>query len=745
MNIISIILTSILLNNGWTFSKGSAESMQADFGHGTEYFTYITKARSNGENHGPIMPEYDDSGWQQVNLPHDWAVDLPFSGEASHSHGYKCIGWKYPQNSVGWYRKRLQVPKDWQGKRIYIEFDGIYRDSQVFCNGYFLGGRKDGYLQQVYDLSDYLEYGEENLITVRADASLEEGWYYEGAGIYRDVHLHVHPQEGILPHGVKTLQSYSDGIYTLQVELQTTPEAGETRNELLDAEGHTVASGRAMLSVSNAHEWSIDDPYLYTLRSIAGEDTLCTRIGLRRAEFSADRGFLLNGEKVILKGCDLHQDHAGVGTGIPTELWRYKLEKLRSFGFNAIRSSHNPASPAMLDLLDEMGFVIIDETREFGTNPQQTDKLRDMILRDINHPCVILWSIGNEEWGLEWKPAATRMAEKLCAYAHSIDPSRLCTYGNSGGRDLVKGVDVLGYNYIVQNPILEYRERFPEKTCVGTEETSGCGTRGRYETVPEYGWMRPINRSESESPIERGWKFYHENEWTGGVFYWTGFDYRGEPNPMVWPATGSQFGILDYCGFPKDEAFYLKSWWTSEPVLHICGQVDGRVWVYSNCSEVELFAGRKSLGRKAMPQDGHLEWEVPALREGERLRADAYYRSEGSKKQKRVSSFWPQKPARTSWTQSAAALKADGQDVVVIDIESPEATLAVSVENAQLLGWGNGDPGFKAIERPQPGTPQSLTIQPFEGCCQLLVRSLPGASGSATVSLSGQIIAIPYL
>lgn len=721
-------------NNSWKFALGSAESMEKDFTHGTEYFTYICKAASTGHNRGPANPAFDDSAWQDITLPHDWVVDLPFSGEASHSHGYKCIGWKYPENSVGWYRKEFSVPTEWKGERILIEFEGMYRASQVFCNGFYLGGRDDGYLHQIYDLTDYVDYGSDNnVISVRCDASLEEGWYYEGAGIYRNVYLIRTPQLAARQHGVKTLQSYEgkDG-FRLDIAVSTTASA-EVENFLLDADGKQIRKSKGATSsikIKSPHRWDVSDPYLYTLLTVVGgKDSTLTAIGFRTAEFSPEQGFLLNGRKLILKGCNLHQDHAGVGSALPDELIRYRLETLRKYGFNAIRSSHNPASPALLDLCDRLGFLVIDENREFGDNPRQLNNLKDMILRDINHPSIIIWSIGNEEWALESSPKGETIARKMCEFAHSVDPTRLCTYGNSGGRELVKGADVFGYNYIVQNPVEEYRERFPGKTCIGTEETSGAGTRGEWRTVAEEGWMQPLNRRDTAgvvNAIERGWKFYAENKWTCGLFYWTGFDYRGEPNPMLWPATGSQFGILDYCGYPKDEAWYLKSWWlTDEPCLHICGPANRQIWVYSNCSEVELFAGDTSLGRKKMPINGHLSWDTES---------EGPFTAVGTHDGKQIRATFPYSPNKTVLTLTKDVLYPDGQDVIVVDIESPLHELTAGIEGATLLGWGNGNPGFKETERPTNGK-NALTVKPFNGRCQILIRSIENSEGAAVLTV----------
>ncbi len=726
---ILILLAAILLNNNWSFSLGDASSMERDFTHGTEYFTYYSKVMSANHSHAPIMPEFDDSAWQKISLPHDWAVDLPYSAEASHSHGYKCIGWKYPGNSVGWYRKHLEIPAEDEGKQIWIEFEGIFRNSQVFCNGCYLGGEQSGYTQSSYDLSPYLNYGGDNVITVRCDASTEEGWYYEGAGIYRNVWLHKAGPISIVPYSLNVNNGKPRfAIKTAGPEVDMKKIRSEVH--ILDASGKQVSKPE--------RRWSLEDPYLYTCEVSLYYDGLLSertsvRFGIRDIEFNPEKGFLLNGEAVKLKGCNLHLDHAGVGVAVPDELWRYRILQLKKYGFNAIRSSHNPASPAMLDLCDELGMLVIDENRQMGIN-DQFDQLQKMIARDLNHPCIILWSIGNEEWAMEHSPKGEKLARLICEEAHRLDPTRLCTYGNAGGRTLVKGVDVFGYNYIVQNPIDEYHGSWPQKLAVGTEETSGAGTRGKYETVPEKGWMAPLNRRDTVgriNVIEHGWKYYKAEPWRAGIFYWTGQDYRGEPNPMVWPATGSQFGILDYCCFPKDEAFYLKSVWTDEPMVHICGPFDGEVWVYSNCSSVKLYADGRPLGRKAMPEDGHLVWKTPAS--ARKFSAIGY---SGGKKA--AEDIWPEAISGTSVSISKTALRNDGQDVAVLDIISEEERLPVRVENAELLGWGNGDPGFKEVERPRPGDDGDFFIRPFSGRAQVLVRSLQGSSGTATVYVGTQ-------
>lgn len=775
---------AILLNNGWKFAYGHAGDMKKDFTHGTEYFTYFAKAKSFNQNQGPSSEQFNDSTWQTVNLPHDWVVDLPFSKEASHSHGYKTVGWKYPETSVGWYRRKFYIPEKDLGKHISVRFDGIFRNAQVFCNGFYLGHEPSGYATQVYDLTEYLNYGGENLLTVRVDASTEEGWYYEGAGIYRDVWLDKMSQVHVAPFGTFVATHIDPSYKTADVNIEVClankglEAAGcKVVNRILDATGKevvrtqesstTLASKQEEVkllqsaTMDNIHLWDLEHPYLYTLYTdvYVGEklvDTYTTSFGIRNIEFNPQKGFLLNGCPVKLKGTNLHQDHAGVGTGIPDRLWKYRIEKMKSMGSNAIRTSHNPVSPAMLDLCDRMGMLVIEENRLMGINKEHVDLLERMIKRDRNHPCIILWSIGNEEWALEGNERGLRITQSMSEYVHQLDSTRLTTQGTAGGRVSLFGVDVKGYNYLRQNPIDEYHREHPDWYApVGSEETSGCGTRNVYYTDSLRGWMAPINRTAEDdnrivNAMARGWQFYHERPWLAGLFYWTGLDYRGEPNPMLYPATGSQFGIFDYCGFPKDEAFYLKSWWTDEPVLHLSPHwnLSGhegdsiRVWAYSNCDEVELFVNGKNLGRKPMPADGYIEWKT-VYRPGA-LMAKGY---KGGKKIMVEKIETTGKAARILMEPYNTTLKADGQDIAIVDLtlkdeknrEVPDAMNEMTVTltgPATILGYGNGDPGFKETERPVNGE-KTFRIKAFAGKAQVIIRSLEGQKGTVQLEVSG--------
>ena len=579
----------LCFDQDWMFAYGHASDPTKDFGCGTEYFNYLTKANSI-HNEGPYTIRFNPDGrWKAVDLPHDWVVDLAYSRDASYSHGHKQVGWKFPQTSVGWYRKTFNLPKEDKGKHFRLQFDGIFRNAQIWVNGFFVGMEPSGYIHQDYDITDYLLFGDEpekaNLICVRCDASLEEGWFYEGAGIYRHVWLEKsHPLHvttaGTFVHCTLS-ENYTKARVTIETEVcndfNHRLPAYSVEHSILDAGGNIVAHARAEGKALLAREkhssaavcevfspalWDLDNPNLYKVVTrvlLDGKevDQITTRTGFREIVLDKDRGFFLNGKHIKIKGTNNHQDHAGVGSAIPDGLQRYRIERLKWMGANAYRASHNPMTAELLDLCDEMGMLVFEENRLLGINPYQLSVLENMIRRDRNHPCIFLWGIGNEEWGVEWEDRGTEIASTMREYAHRADSTRPMGVASSSGPHILRTVDVAGYNYISQHPIDEHRANYPERIAMGSEETTGCGIRGEYS--PESVGF----------PMERGWQFYDGRPWLLGLFYWTGFDYRGEPTPREYPATGSLFGILDYCGFAKDEAYYLKSWWSDEPVLHI--------------------------------------------------------------------------------------------------------------------------------------------------------------------------------
>ena len=759
---------TIRLDDGWKFAFGNAADPKKDFGCGTEYFNYLTKANSI-HNEGPYAANFNDSTWQEVKVPHDWVTILPYADVASHSHGYKTVGYKYPETSVGWYRKTINIPASDLGKHIALQFDGIFRNARVWFNGFYMGTEPSGYATQVYDVTEYVNYGGDNLICVRADATLEEGWFYEGAGIYRDAWLMKSAAVGVAPFGTFVYadlkQPYDKVTIYVETEVNNhslTTQQCEVSHRLLDADGREVAKSESStimlrakqtlnsqlltLNLNAPHLWSPADPYLYKVETTVKVDGRVTDVyetttGIRDIEFDADRGFLLNGQPLKLKGVNMHQDHAGVGAAIPDALQAWRIKQLKKMGCNAYRASHNPMTPALLDICDREGILVIDENRLTGINEEHLRLLERMIKRDRNHPSVILWSNGNEEWGMENTIQGTRIAAAMREYTHLLDPTRHSTIANAGGREMVKGLDVVGFNYIVQNDVDNQKKNNPTWKIVGTEETTGCGTRGWYFKDEKYpGRMVSLNRTMEqnyENIIERGWKFYDERPWAAGLFYWTGFDYRGEPNPLSYPAHDSEFGILDYCGFPKDEAYYLKSWWTDEPVLHIFPHwnlqghegEEVEVWAYSNCDEVELTVNGKKLGRQPMPRNGHLKWK--AVYQPGRVEATGY------KNGKRILT-------ETIETTKAAAkvvlkadrhqIAADGQDMAIVNIELhdqkgrfvPNAcpVLTFCLEgDANIIGCGNGDPSYLGSDHPDKQPCHTFSIPAFNGRAQVLIQS----------------------
>jgi len=635
----------VSIDDGWKFALGHATDKSKDFNFATGYFSYLSKT---GFGDGPASPAYDDRTWRDVNVPHDWAVEMPFDPKGSHSHGYKAVGPGFPENSAGWYRREISVEEADLGKKIFVEFDGIYRDAQVFINGFFVGREASGYLGQIWDLTDYLNYGGRNILVVRVDASMEEGWFYEGAGIYRHAWISKKDPLHFVKDGVWINPQPSGDFWNLSIESEIINQGRDVQDARLvysvkNAHGQvvqTAASGafsiqpgdsatikNALLTTFEPRLWSVEDPYLYqvevSLVSITSDvvvDGFSTHSGFREIRWDPDYGFFLNGKPVKLVGSNNHQDHAGVGAAIPDSLQDWRIRQLKSMGNNIYRASHNPATPELLDACDRLGMLVIDENRLMGINDYHLSQLSRMVRRDRNHPSVIIWSIGNEEWGIEGNIKGARITQTMQDYCHRLDPTRYTTAAISGGwGGISHTIQIAGVNYIGQaNPDQQHKD-YPEQIILGTEETTTQQTRGIYFRDDERCFLAPLEDGSSKGNCEVGWKYYAEREWGAGVIFWTGFDYRGEPTPFAYPAIASQFGILDTCGFPKDSYYYLKSWWTDEPVLHLFPHWNWQghegelfdVRLHSNCQTAELFLNGESQGIQTLKPNGHLAWSVP--------------------------------------------------------------------------------------------------------------------------------------
>jgi beta-galactosidase len=723
------------MDANWRFAFGHPFDPAKDFEHGTGYFSYFAKA---GYGDGPAAATFNDSAWRLLDLPHDWAVEAPFASGASPSHGYKAVGRGFPERSVGWYRKTFSLPASDLGRRIGVEFDGVFRDSVVWVNGFYLGRQPSGYTSFRYDLTDYLNYGGENTIAVRVDATMEEGWFYEGAGIYRHVWMTKTRPVHVAHWGTFVTSAVQGDSAEVTARTNVDNEGGDDatldiEQRIEDAAGGAVAEGAARnvvvaagatgefscaISVAHARLWSLESPTLYrlvtTLRSAgAVVDRYETPFGIRTVSFDPDRGFFLNGRRVEIKGTNNHQDIAGVGVAMPDALQDFRIARLKEMGCNALRCSHNPPAPELLDACDRLGLLVLDENRLMGPSPEQMGQLESMIRRDRNHPSVILWSLGNEEWAIEGNIKGARIAASMQAFAQRLDPTRRTTVANSGGWGGISSViDLVGYNYIKQSDTDKQHADYPRQPGVGTEESTTRQTRGAYVDDPRGGHLAPLMDASSGGNMELGWQHYAARPFLSGLFYWTGFDYRGEPNPYDWPQVSSQSGILDLCGFPKDGAYYLKAWWAGEPVVHIFphwnwpGRVGQKidVWCYSNCDEVELTLNGRSLGAKPMPRNAHLEWSVayePGVLEargstGGRVVATGRVETTGE-------------PTAIALAPDRASIRADGEDVAVFTVTALDAKgrlvptadnlVSFKVAGGRIIGVGNGDPSSHEADR----------------------------------------------
>jgi beta-galactosidase len=740
-------------DSGWRFALGHATDPAKDFDFATAYFSYVTKA---GYGDGPASPKFDDRAWRQLDLPHDWAVEAPFAANGSHSHGYKAVGRAFPERSVGWYRKTFTVPAVDAGRRISIEFDGVFRDSQVWVNGFFLGRQASGYTGFRYDLTDYLKYGAENVVVVRADATLEEGWYYEGAGIYRHVWLtktaplHI-PQWGTFVSAEVAGENARIAARTTLTNEDRVPAAFTVELTILDSQGRVVAQTgsparslapgastelKQTFSFAGPQLWSLEEPNLYRLvTTVHTADKIADRtettFGIRTLRFDANEGFFLNGKHVVVKGTNNHQDHAGVGVAVPDALWDFRMRRLKEMGNNALRTSHHPPAPELLDACDRLGVLVLDEHRLMGSNPAQLDDLDALIRRDRNHPSVFLWSLGNEEWAIEGNEFGARLTATMRAFAEQLDPTRRTTVAISGGWGAGSSTtaDVMGYNYYTHGSTDEQHTKFPQQPALGTEETTAQCTRGIYFTDAALAHQahNPTLIGDSGGNCIAGWKHFAARPYLAGLFYWTGFDYRGESNPYSFPAVSSQYGLVDTCGFPKDSFYYLQAMWTTQPVLHIYPHWNwaGRegqtitVGAYTNHEEVELLLNGRSLGRKAVPQYDRPEWSVayePGVLEARGFRAGKLVETT------RVETTGP--ATQLVLTPDRTALIANGADATVFTVEArdaqgrfvPTANLPVrfAIAGGTLLGVGNGDPSSHEPDRFLP-TLASTGIENWRG------------------------------
>jgi len=741
---------------GWRFSLGHASDMRRDFG----YFPRYTKT---GDPTGPAHPRFDDRRWKTVDVPHDWGVSVGYDEKAERSHAYARIGRNYPENSVGWYRKAFVIPEEDLGRRISLEFDGVFRNCEIWLNGHPVCQHRSGYTSFGFDVTDYVNYDGTNVLVVRADATGHELWSYEGAGIYRHVWLlktaplHVAQWGTYIASEVQQSSDAASAVLTIRTTLQNDRDAAVEHllvSTVVDPEGREVGSVESWqsiaaweqqetiqnLTVDDAALWSLDSPSLYKLVTTIrrdGEtvDRYETTFGIRSIRFDPDRGFFLNDEPVKLKGVCIHQDHGGLGVAVPDEMHEYRVERLKEMGANAFRCAHNWVAPEALDACDRLGFLVMNEARMSGSSNELLEQLSSMVRRDRNHPSVIIWSLGNEEMAIQTTKTGQRIMETMRRTVCALDTTRpvtLAVHGGDGG-PVNDALDLLGCNYLNLGDLDELHRKEPHKPIFLSEAVSTLTTRGIYErddlnhcTAYDDNTFSP----EWARSAEKMWSYVAVREFLAGTFVWSGFDYGGEPESNEWPSVHCNFGAMDRACFPKDNFHYFRAWWTDETVLHVLPHWNWegregkeiRVWCHSNCDEVELLVNGKSLGRKEMPRNSHLEWSVKY--EPGTLEARGYNGTDlvATKKVETTGG-----PAAVRMTPHRARINADGQEVSVVTVEIiddqgrvvPTASdeVAFSVKGSgRIIGVCNGDPACHVTE-------DQTTYPAFNGLLAVYVQS----------------------
>ena len=750
----------INFDDNWKFHFGHAANPEKDF----NYSITTIFSKSGGAARTAIDPKFKDSAWRTLNLPHDWAVELPFAYVDNfdvESHGYKPVGGLFPETSIGWYRKHFSVAMVDSGQRFQIQFDGIFRDANIWINGFYLGNNKSGYVGVNYDVTDFINYDRENVITVRVDATQYEGWFYEGAGIYRHVWLNKYPNTHIATDGVFAYSTVINNKAILTVETTVNNEDYAAANfsvnaYLTDRGGKLVGTAKEQPISSNTNEekiakqtitlnnptlWSLENPYLYRvvveLKS-GGKiiDSKKMRFGFRTVEIKTN-GVFLNGKHIKIFGTNNHQDHAGLGSALPDYLQYYRIGLLKNMGVNAYRTSHNAPTPELLEACDSLGMLVMDETRLLNSGPEYMSQFERLVKRDRNHASVFMWSIGNEEGWIHTNSHGKRIAQTFIARQKQLDPTRTCTYA-ADVANVYRGVNevipVRSFNYR-QFAVEDYHKDHPGQPILGTEMGSTVTTRGVWEkdSIRAYLPDQDITAPWWASTAETWWKLAGPNDFWLGGFVWTGFDYRGEPTPYKWPNINSHFGVMDMCGFPKNIYYYYQSWWTDKDVLHISPHWNWKekrgnpidVWVNTNADNVELFLNGKSQGKKDMPRNSHLQWTVNY--EPGTVEAVAY--KKGKKLTTKVETTGT--PTEVKITPYKTTMLADGKDATVINVsvidqqgrEVPDADNKIQFfisGDAKIIGVGNGDPSSHEPDKCVDGAWQRSL---FSGKCQVIIQA----------------------
>jgi len=776
-------------------------------------------AQSEGPSDSPELAgkNYNDSKWRRLDLPHDWAVEGDFNRNNPSGTGGGAL-----PGGIGWYRKDFFAPKSLEGKCVSIEFDGVYMNSTIWINGHELGTRPYGYISFSHELTPYLEYGKKNTIAVRVDNSDQpNSRWYSGCGIFRPVRIMICEKAHIAHWGIFARCLEKD-LLSISARLEGCKDGSyELRSELIDRDGEVLAFTQSTVGcagdttveqtmpVNGACLWSLTNPYLYDLRTALicdGKeiDVRHTNVGFRELIFDSEKGVFLNGEHIKINGVCLHHDLGALGSAVNRAALKRELTIMKEMGVNSIRCSHNPPSLELLDLCDEMGLLVMDEAFDMWRQ-RKTERdyarffeewhardLTDLIVRDRNHPSVIMYSIGNEvleQWSsasadtlsleeanfiLNFGHGADQLASekemsvnsmltrKLADMVRELDPTRPvvsgCNEPDPNNHLFRSGaLDIIGYNYH-DAWFADVPENFPGKPFLVSESVSSLMTRGYYKGPSEEEKICPPLWDDPHaepsftcssydnfrvpwgSTNEHTLKLVEENAFIGGQYIWTGFDYIGEPIPYGWPARSSYFGLVDLAGFPKDVYYMYQSVWRKDiDVLHIFPHWNWNegdtveVWAYyNNADSVELFLNGESLGKKSKEDRYHCRWEVP-FAPGE-LKAVSY------KDGKTVL----EKSVRTAGVPASLRLTADRASMAADSYDMTFVTVEVIDSEGNLCPWADEDIKFEVkgaaeIAGVDNGSPITLERfkanhrKAFYGKCLVMLRNT-GKSGKITLA-----------
>lgn len=738
--------TKILsLNKNWLIHKGDIVSPITEIG-----FTKAGVWKMNGAS-----TTLDESGWRTVHLPHDFVIEGDFCrsrdsfiGNSSDIPAMEDLDSLHTSRGslsagVAWYRHHFTLPEEARGKRVYLRFDGVYRDSTLYVNQYLCRKTLNGYLGFTADVTDLLNDEGDNLIALRADAKETEGWWYTGGGIYRNVWMIVDEQVHIAEDGVQVISDVDYINKTAELTVVVSAEnhtaadtAQNARIRVTAPDGSTAAESvlplsipamgcaeeRIFLSLSDIALWDCENPNLYRVSvTLDSGATAEVNIGLRHIRFDADRGFFLNGKNMKLKGVCVHQGHGGIGVAEFDGMHEYKVAKLKEMGANAYRTSHNPTSPQLLDACDRLGMLVLDETRLLSTGDEDRERFTQMIKRDRNHPSIIMWSIGNEEYN-QFTEQARKISRTMVDLAHALDPTRPTTEAmlfwdrqQKRVRDDVEisapisdNVDIIGINYglAVWDKL---HATYSDKPFVATEIRSAGGTREIAADDPNACHLSVTSGRMISSILDgsTAWRTVATRDYAAGLFIWTGFDYYGEPTPFKFPAVSTQFGVMDLCGFPKYGYQYYRKYWGEQDVFALCphwnpcpfGEKRDVVLV-GECHTAELFVNGESVGTATKEPFGYFLWKDVTYAPGE-ITAVGY--DADGKEVRRTTVATTGAPVKLHAELDHVSEDVSGMKYAVVNLSAldqngtvvPTADNAVRLmtdENAVLLGSANGDP-----------------------------------------------------